>query len=676
MKLKRLGLVLTAAVAAGLSALGLLASADGTASAERGSAVTTWKTQKAVEPPTVGRATLASPTSTADQHGAASALVASAAAIRPLARPTRRPTPSPTPTSTSPSPTPTSSAAQTVVSLTFDDSNADQLPAATTMHGAGLTGTFYTITGAIGASGYLTLAQLQQIYSYGDEIGGHTVDHPSLIGLPSDEVLRQICYARQTLTNWGFPQKSFAYPFADLNASVEGAVQQCGYNSARGLGDIRSRFGCSSCPYAAAVPPADPYDLQALDEVDSTWTLQDLQNAVTNAETHGGGWVILTFHHICVGCDPLSITPTLFASFVSWLQQHVNTTSTTTVKTVDQVIGGATKPLVQAPAPPAVAGAITNSSLETAGTGGPLCWSAYAWGTNTPAFSSVGPGHTGSVAEQIKLSGYSSGAAGLYPTFDTGGCTPSATPGHTYRLSAWYKSTVPVQFAVYYRNANGGFTYWTSSPYLSAASGWTQAAWTTPALPDGASGISFGLSIFSNGTMTVDDFGYVDAASLPAPLDAMGNASLESAGLNGLPECWTPDSFGTNNGTYTQTSPGHTGNVAGTVKISTYTSGAIQLLPTLYGSTCAPSASPGVAYQLSSWYQSNVVTQFVLYYETADGTWNYWTSSPWLSAAAGWTLATWTTPQAPAGTVRIAFGLSLFSVGTLSTDDYGFAAAS
>ena len=56
----------------------------------------------------------------------------------------------------------------------------------------------------------------------------------------------------------------------------------------------------------------------------------------------------------------------------------------------------------------------------------------------------------------------------------------------------------------------GGFVYWTSSPYFAASTPTTQAVWTTPALPAGATGISFGLNIFANGTLTTDDYSYVD----------------------------------------------------------------------------------------------------------------------------------------------------------------------
>jgi peptidoglycan/xylan/chitin deacetylase (PgdA/CDA1 family) len=66
------------------------------------------------------------------------------------------------------------------VSLTFDDSNADQLPAEQTMKSLGLHGTFYTVSGWVNQPGYLTLANLQQIQADGNEIAGHTIEHPDL----------------------------------------------------------------------------------------------------------------------------------------------------------------------------------------------------------------------------------------------------------------------------------------------------------------------------------------------------------------------------------------------------------------------------------------------------------------------------------------------------------------
>src|ERR1700743_1426776 len=71
----------------------------------------------------------------------------------------------------------------TVVSLTFDDGDADQAIAARILAAHQLPGTFYIITGAVGSPGYLTLADIRQLAAQGNEIG--RAHRPSL-GLQSD----------------------------------------------------------------------------------------------------------------------------------------------------------------------------------------------------------------------------------------------------------------------------------------------------------------------------------------------------------------------------------------------------------------------------------------------------------------------------------------------------------
>src|SRR5262249_47063061 len=168
----------------------------------------------------------------------------------------------------------TAATSPVTVSLTFDDSNADQMPAEQTMKSLGLHGTFYTVAGWVNQPGYLTLAQVQQIAADGNEIGGHTIQHPDLPTLPTlAEQQREICNDRVNLINWGFQPTDFAYPFADADTN-EAYAQACGYNSARGLGDVRDPENqCPRCVWAETTPPPDPYYLRAPIEVDSTWTL-------------------------------------------------------------------------------------------------------------------------------------------------------------------------------------------------------------------------------------------------------------------------------------------------------------------------------------------------------------------------------------------------------------------
>lgn len=408
---------------------------------------------------------------------------------------------------------------RTIVSLTFDDSNADQLAAEQTLDALGLNGTFYTTSGYIGTPNYLTQADLHTIAADGNEIGGHTITHPDLTTLSTAEATRQVCNDRINLINWGFQVTDFAHPFAAATTDDEQIAEDCGYNSARGLGDIQTRFGCTNCAVAETVPPADPYYTRAPDQVDNTWTLADLQNTVTNAETHGGGWVQLTFHHICNGCDPISVTPTIFNQFAAWLAPRAATRNTV-VQTVQQVLDGPVNPVVPGPAaPPPAPGAngAQNASLETAGiTDLPQCWMAGGYGANTPTFTTTTQAHTGTQAESLAMAGYSSGDAKLLPALDLGACAPSVTAGHTYSLRAWYKSTTVTQFTLYYRTGIGTWAYWTSSPWFATSTAYTQAVWTTPPIPAGATGLSFGLSSFGNGALTTDNYGLYDTIGAPS----------------------------------------------------------------------------------------------------------------------------------------------------------------
>jgi len=424
----------------------------------------------------------------------------------------------------------------TVVSLTFDDSVLDQytnaLPAleAHNMHG-----TFYTISGYIGVNpAYMTLPDLQAVYNAGNEIGGHTGLHPYLTQVSTDEATREICQSRDTLLNWGFPVTSFAYPYSDYNSTVEGIVQHCGYNAARIDSDLNGPDGCSGCDAAESIPPADAYAIRTADSVKDNWSLSDLENLVTNAEKEGG-WMPITFHHICDNdCDLYSISTANFSAFLTWLQ-----TQNVSVETVAQVMGGSVQPAVSAPqaqpAPPGTNG-VANPSLETAdpnNAGFPACWVKSTGAGTTASYAESSSAHTGSTAETVTVSAYSSGDAKLITKQDLGQCAPSAVAGDSYQASGWYKSTTPTRFVLWYRDANGGWHYWTQSPQFAASSSWAQATWATPAVPSGATALSFGMNIQAVGTLTTDDYSLTDSGGPPSTPTVSVTGPSAGANLSG-----------------------------------------------------------------------------------------------------------------------------------------------
>ena len=127
------------------------------------------------------------------------------------------------------------------------------------------------------------------------------------------------------------------------------------------------------------------------------------------------------------------------------------------------------------------------------------------------------------------MTGYSSGDAKLLPTLDLGTCSPTVVPGKTYNLSTWYQSTGITQFALYYRDSTGAWYYWTSSPWVATATAWTQATFTTPAVPANAVGMTFGLGLIANGTLTTDDYSLVIPASGGSGSAAVRAATAQTA---------------------------------------------------------------------------------------------------------------------------------------------------
>ena len=565
------------------------------------------------------------------------------------------------------------------ISLTFDDGVADQLQGQQLLEKYGMAGTFYINSSFIGMPGYMTRASLDGLKAKGHEIGGHTVSHQNLPTLSADEQNRQVCLDRNTLLSWGYAVTSFAYPFVAFDATTKAIAQQCGYNSARSVGDLRSPFSCGTCPTAETVPPADPYATRTADDVESNWTLANLQNLVQRAEVNGG-WLPLNLHHVCAtNCPAASISPTTLDQFLAWLKPRSGATIRTTVRTVQQVLGGAVKPAV-APTPPPAPGApgvntVRNASLETASstaTNLPDCFQSAGYGTNTATVSRVTDAHTGSWASRIVMSSRTDGDAKLIPTFDLGQCSSQLAQGRTYQVSAWYKSDVPVFFTLYKRNAIGQWSYWTQSPRIAAAGTWTRATWLSPTPPADALAASFGLTIDSVGTLTTDDYGLADTTLTPAPagVNALTNPSLETPGPDGFPQCWTGAGYGTNTPVWTRVTDAADGGYAQRLDLTSRTDGDAKLVASWDAGNCAPLVAAGATYTLSVAYKATTPTFLTLYRQDSTGTWAYWTQSPAFPATAAYTTATWTTPAVPADTTALTFGLTLDSIGTLTTDNY------
>jgi peptidoglycan/xylan/chitin deacetylase (PgdA/CDA1 family) len=415
---------------------------------------------------------------------------------------------------------------QTVVTVTFDDGLASAAKAASIMAEHSLAGTFFVNSGTIGMSGHLSLPDLDTMAMQGHEIGGHTVTHPDLEELTADEARRQICDDRATLLGWGFSVRNFAFPFAAGSPEMEDEVRECGYNSARSLGELRTsrskvgvppELSCQLCDVTETVPPADPEYTRAPAEVDSDWTISDLEHQVSDAIAVGG-WLQLTFHGLCpTDCSQITTPQAVFEEFIAWLATQ-QAAGSVLVRTVGDVIGGPVQPPVTGPvvppAPPQT-NEVVNPGLEEHTDGIPSCWMQAGFGENSADFSLVPTAHSRATASRVIVRDYVNGDAKLQQSTDLGTCAPAVLPGRTYTIQAWYTSTVPTSFSVQYRLARGVWVYGVSSPSFAAASEFTLARWTLPAIPAGVTAISFGLGLAQDGELITDDYSLIDEANGP-----------------------------------------------------------------------------------------------------------------------------------------------------------------
>ena len=219
----------------------------------------------------------------------------------------------------------------TVVSLTFDDGDADNYVVREDLSRNNLHATFYVVSSFIGNNEYMTETQLRNLYTDGNEIGGHSLSHGHLPNLPLSELREQVCQDRLNLLDLGFDAVSFAYPGGEINDEVKKVVKDCGYNNGR------IRGGGSE-----NIPPTDVYSLRPMPYVVQDTTVSKMERYIEGVEQSGGGWVIFTFHHVCNKCDYYSISPARFSKFANWLGEQQ--TNGLAVKTVGQVVGGDVQP--------------------------------------------------------------------------------------------------------------------------------------------------------------------------------------------------------------------------------------------------------------------------------------------------------------------------------------------
>jgi peptidoglycan/xylan/chitin deacetylase (PgdA/CDA1 family) len=406
----------------------------------------------------------------------------------------------------------------TVVSITFDDGFASQMRATPILKHYGVHATFYVNSELLNAANRLTFAQVRALVAAGNEIGGHTSDHTSLISVDAAEGTRQVCNDRVALTQIiGRAPRSFAYPYGASNRATERLVEHCGYSSARIVGGLT----CPRCARAESLTPARRFHVKTSYSFVESTRVADAKRAIQQVARHGGGWVPLVFHEVCNRCSAMAVRPGELRSLLAWISARRS--HGFVVRTVGAVVGGPTLPVVRAPIHRGPYAQVANGRLAQPGTAlgrGPdvggdgvdtqeatRCWRRAGYGVSHVTWTRRPVGIRGSMAETIAVTGYVSGDRKLIVRPDGGSCSVRVQSGSTYRLWVWYRATTPISLTAYVRNSAGRWRYWAKSSAAGPSKGWSKLWFDLPPVPAGVGNISFGATIAGNGRMTVDNFG-------------------------------------------------------------------------------------------------------------------------------------------------------------------------
>ena len=210
-----------------------------------------------------------------------------------------------------------------VVTIGFDDGTVDQFDALQELNAHGMHATFFINSGFIGDSDHMSIQQLKDLQTAGNEIGGHTIDHANIQPLSDAEAIHEVCDDRAQLQAWGLDVTSFAYPFGSWDAHAEGIVSGCGYTSARTVSGVSIHV--SKGKIGETIPPADPLATRTPPNPKKATKLVTMKQYVLNAEAVAATgqtlWIQFVFHRYCEAhCGAYTVQPTKFKALLDFLQ--------------------------------------------------------------------------------------------------------------------------------------------------------------------------------------------------------------------------------------------------------------------------------------------------------------------------------------------------------------------
>lgn len=124
-------------------------------------------------------------------------------------------------------------AKQKALTMSYDDGQVYDRRLIEIFNRYGIRGTFHLISGLLDHSGYVTSAEVSQLYG-GHEVAGHTRLHNPMSMLPDGGVLQELLEDKRALeTLCGIPLSGMSYPYGDCMEGWTAVLPKLGIRYAR-----------------------------------------------------------------------------------------------------------------------------------------------------------------------------------------------------------------------------------------------------------------------------------------------------------------------------------------------------------------------------------------------------------------------------------------------------------